>query len=297
MKISNSYNQPVYQNINKSRNQQVFTGRNVIDIFTSTANSSKEIYKKFGKKLPIGLPPNYVPSEPFNISKSHVFNIKTEWDSVNFKVDFNPKRSGQLINKQTKEPIDVYVIKTTRSDWPREVGFYFVSKELDKSYGYVEIEKEYGNQKISVNWLQNYDDKKVGGVGKLADKVVSKFCVEERMPLNICSNSIPNSMIAHYKRGKRFLQPKEESREYKFLMNKFGTSDVNEVLNNMIIESERTNKQVNLSLFGEYHFPMVLPKDLAKKYAQEEYTPIVPSQKKSWVGNLKDMFSEWLDTK
>ena len=120
---------------------------------------------------------------------------------------------------------------------------------------------------LKISWLENCEKNKIGGVGKLADKLESKYCKEHDIP-NILSIAEDDSYMAHYKRGKRFLIPKDgDTRD--FLMNTYGTIDPNFALQSLLEESEETGKKVDMTDWNKYNFFMCLPKDLMKKYAEE----------------------------
>ena len=123
--------------------------------------------------------------------------------------------------------------------------------------------------RLVVLWLENNKSDKIGGVGKLADRVASKYCAKNNLPFTIESIAVTDSMMAHYKRGKRFVLPKKDGYEYAFLMHQYGTSDVNQVMENLLKESEKKGEKADLSCFNNYNFAMYLPKELAQKYAKE----------------------------
>ena len=217
-----------------------------------------------------------------NVKKKILWGVPDECT-----VKFDPRKKGQLINKNTGEPIDVFIIEIHDNRCKKGVSFNFLSKDLEHEYGHVELDgnvsfydKELSNdykkedikgERIIVTWLENTDDKNIGGVGKLADKVAVKYCVENNIEPNIISQAADNSHLAHYSRGKRFIRPKLGTLEFYFLMLRYGTLDPNKALERLLKKSKRTGKQINLSQWNECLFYMYLPKELVEKYKNEDY--------------------------
>lgn len=200
-----------------------------------------------------------------------------------FTVEFNPKKTGTLIDKKTKEPIEVFILKSNDEKENDIDHFHFLSKDLRTEYGNVCFTKDYKScsdkiasdyeeegivgDRIVVLWLENKKSQKVGGVGKLADKLAVQYCLENGLEPNIISVSCTDSMLAHYKRGKRFIPPREETRLYQFLKDTYGTTNPNEVFENMLSESKHTAKHIDLEPFSDYEgLVMYLPRELAESY-------------------------------
>ncbi len=229
---------------------------------------------RFGKNVHFDIPERCVPREKFDLTRPQVF---TQKDAVGrehtYKVDFDPNRIGTLRDKKKNAPVSVYIVKTSVSTNPYEESYYFLSKSLDEVYGHVELRHDINNNQLIVDFLKNDSPKKIGGVGKLADRIESKYCVDNNIPFTIVSNATPSSVFAHYKRGKRFFNYSQDKcpYSYNYLAEHFGTTDINEVLERMLTEATSKGKKADVAeLENFYTFSMYLPKELAKKYAKED---------------------------
>jgi len=137
--------------------------------------------------------------------------------------------SGNLINKTNKEKVPVDIYKT--NDTKTVSTYHFMAPKGKNKYGYVtlavlkepqkhkssyegyeqKVLDDYPEQgivgpRVIVDMLENDSKGEVGGVGFLADKMAVRHCLEHGInPPLIVSEALPNSHIAHYKRGKRFL--------------------------------------------------------------------------------------------
>ena len=204
------------------------------------------------------------------------------------ELDYNPDRTGVITDKKKNKPVKVVILKATRDDY---TSYHFMSKDLKKEYGYLylnlclnpkdeanfqffdsEIYLDYPEQKVTgprvvVEYLQNNDDQRYGGIGKLADKLTVKHCLENNIKPVIVSVADCNSHVAHYLRGKRYLPLQPDSLGYKFFKQKYNCTDVNEILKNLIEKAEQTGEKVDVSLWG--YTPMYMPEDLAQKYTDE----------------------------
>ena len=201
-------------------------------------------------------------------------------------VGYNPDFVGQIYDKNEKKAIDVCILKILNKKYPHDEAFVFISKDLQRQYGYVELTKDYKNyfydevkddypnedifdDRIVVKYLENYDDKNFGGVCKLADKLGVKFCLDNNIKPNIVSVAEDDSYIAHYSRGKRFVKPEVGSEPYVFLKRTYGTDDPNEILKELSAKHKRTGEKFDLSAWNNYIFVMYLPKELIEKYKEE----------------------------
>ena len=145
-------------------------------------------------------------------------------------VKYDPLKRGTLINKESGGKIPVTILESTQKHYDRSCAYHFVSPDLRKEYGYIEVFKpyddtcnttnlgrdypEYGvvGKRLKVMYLKNYDDSKVGGIGKLADKVCVQYCLDNGFTPNIISYADKGSHVAHFKRGKRFIPPDKGTR-------------------------------------------------------------------------------------
>lgn len=229
---------------------------------------------RFGKNVHFDIPERCVPREKFDLTQPHVFNQRDGiLRGISYQLDFDPNRVGKLYDKKKKAPVSVYIVKTSTSYEPNGVSYYFISKSLDKTYGHVELRHDTKNNRLIVDFLKNDEPKRIGGVGKLADRIESKYCVNNNIPFTIVSNATPSSVFAHYKRGKRFFNYSKEKcpYSYNYLAEHFGTTDINEVLERMLTEAASKGKKADVAeLENFYTFSMYLPKELAQKYAKED---------------------------
>lgn len=201
-------------------------------------------------------------------------------------VDYDPSRTGVIKDKKSNSPIDVNILKLECSNYDTQTAFAFMSKDLKHEYGYVDLcipliddknagglfndYPEYGitGSRAIVSYLRNLDEENVSGIGKLADKVGVRYCIENGMEPNIMSYADEFSHVAHYKRGKRFIPPKEGSEDYKFLKEQYGKTDPNEILQYLIQDAAWNGTDVDLTGWG--YLTMYLPKELAEKYREEQ---------------------------
>lgn len=253
-------------------NNTNYTGINLSKLFNKKTYIDKfnETYKKFNPDIEIGAETVSIPQRYFNIKKPHKFKVKeNNVQNSKYIIEFNPSKTGQLQDRNTLKPIDVFVLKTYTNLCPNDVTFHFISKDLQQSYGYVSISRCRQPDGITVNWLQNRNPEEISKVGELADRTEAKYCKENNIPLNIVSDSVPEALIAHYKRGKRFEKPRKNSYEYKFLKRNYGITSWNAIFKRLVKKSEETGENIDLSSFKNCSFNMYLPKSLAEKYANE----------------------------
>ena len=204
----------------------------------------------------------------------------------NSQIIFNPNKVGQIYDKVNKTPIDVFILEIRDNRRKDEVAFHFMSKDLQKEYGYVKLDKDYKGympelirdypneniigERIVVSYLENFDDEKYGGIGKLADKIEVKYCVENDITPNIISVAGDDSHIAHYSRGKRFIKPDKESNAYDFLLRKYGSPNPNRVLHELWDSAKKSGNIIDLKDWNKYDFAMYLPHRLVDKYKNEK---------------------------
>ncbi len=252
------------------------------DIFTRTA-------KKISLKVFNPFTHSYSEGEIIStLDKPQIFDLKNNsreiYNGVHLKVDYNPSRTALLFDKINKQPIETRILKTT--DNGNSISYNFMSKDLREEYGYLhftaykdsktkpmafeellEDKPEQGivGPKIVVEYVQNWHSEKIGGIGHLADKLVVKYCLENNLPINIVSVADRGSHMAHYLRGKRFFPIEEGSYLWKYYGDKFGTADINKILEENI-PTKNPHEKVKLDLG---FLPMYMPQKLADKYTRE----------------------------
>lgn len=197
---------------------------------------------------------------------------------------------GEIFDRKNNKPVKVTIMKSSGSKY--ETTYHFMSQNLKEEYGYVaftlckkprsrefkdmvleqELLKnypEYGikGARIIVDFLLNHNDTRYKGIGKLADKMAVKHCLDNNIKPVIISEADWGSHIAHYKRGKRFLPLEPESAAYQYFLRNYGTTDVNAVIEKLIKEEEKNGEKINIKQWNPIF--MYLPKELAQKYAKE----------------------------
>ncbi len=220
-----------------------------------------------------------------DMSKERIFTLKND-SNMEITLKYDPKMKGHLVDKTTDEPLETYILKVNDDDYIGEDAFVFMSTDLKNEYGFVELDREYEDcmgdlecdypeqgirgDKLVVAYLLNKDKCKVGGVGKLADRVAVQYCKEHNInPRCIVSHAAEGSHVAHYKRGKRFIPPTKGDEDYKILKKRYGETNPNKILKRLIKESERNNEPVNIKGWGELDLVMFLPKEIIDKYSEE----------------------------
>ncbi len=217
-------------------------------------------------------------------------NSKASKADVELNLDYNSERFDFLWDKKRGCKLKTVILISHSGKF--ETAYHFMSPKLDKEYGYVnlvdyfgklpdkyknnfmeeELFKDYKAQGITgprviVDYLENFDDKSVGGVGKLADKLAVKHCLDKNIEPNIISVADYNSHVAHYLRGKRFFPLKKFSDAYDYFKCVYKETDVNKILEKLIENSKSTGVRIDISQWGI--LPMYMPKELAMKYIEE----------------------------
>lgn len=221
-----------------------------------------------------------------DLSKPQTFclnrSTRKHYDGQVFELDYNPNRYGYLVDKQKCKPVRTMILSSVSGD--NKFGYHFLSEDLKEEYGYVnfskclrpksfnspydELLRDYPmlgikGERLIVDYLENLQDSKIGGVGHLADKLSVKYCADNKLPLNIVSMADLNSHVAHYLRGKRFFPLDKEYNvwQYNFFMDKYGISNVNKILRILVEKAKLTGEKIDISDWGT--LPMYMPKRLA----------------------------------
>lgn len=201
-----------------------------------------------------------------------------------------PVASGVIYDRKLNKNVNITVLKSQVTQY--ETTYRFVSKNLKKEYGYLTLTlcknpkdfeyayigsdacllKNYPEYKIKgsrviVEYLENHNDSRYSGIGKLADKMTVKHCLDNNIKPVIISIADWDSHAAHYKRGKRFLPLVPDTTAYNFFKEKYGSTEVNEILEKLVKESELNDEKIDLK--GWLPIPMYMPQELAQKYVKE----------------------------
>ncbi|MBS4759566.1 MAG: hypothetical protein KHX03_02570 [Clostridium sp.] len=217
-------------------------------------------------------------------------NSRKRYSDKTLSLDYDPDRTGYLFDKQRNRRLKVVILKAKSNDY--ENAYLFMSPNLKREYGYVSFTdcvnpKERMNidfldedllidypqlgiqgRRIIVDYLQNWNDSKIGGIGRLADKLTVEYCLENNMKPIIVSNADHGSHAAHYLRGKRFLPLSKDSYSYDSFKSKYGSSNVNEVLKKLF-EQAKKNDEFSIDVSNWGLLPMYMPEELAQKYIKE----------------------------
>lgn len=214
-------------------------------------------------------------------------------------VDYDPENYGYIFDKKSNSPEKVMILTGHDDKKLDEISYHFMSCDLRKEYGYVhlslhlnpetdvrncyfldeDILKDYPiynvtGPRVIVEYLQNSYATEKGGIGKLADKLAVKYCLDNHIKPVITSVADKGSHVAHYLRGKRFLPPPKDTSSYAYLKERYGCTDLNKILEKLVKESDVTGDKIDLGNLGI--FPMYMPSELVSKYRQE-----IEAQKKS----------------
>jgi len=223
-----------------------------------------------------------------DLSQPQVFeltnNSRKIYKGEHIKVDYDPARCDFLYDKVNKKPIKTVILKTFNGS--NGYGYNFMSEDLKQEYGYLSF-SVYNNKtpslmafeelledrpkqgivgpKLVVDYVQNWNDNKIGGLGHLADKLTVKYCLDNNLPVNIVSVADRGSHMAHYLRGKRFFPLEEGTHEYMFYKEKYGKTDINKILEEYLPKLKH-NQKLKLDMG---FLPMYMPQKLVQKYILE----------------------------
>lgn len=198
-----------------------------------------------------------------------------------------------------KQKLDVNVLTSNDGEW--RTTYHFFTPNLKKEIGYITIgdystlkkvnpyefmnEKYFNNalfadykkqgiigDRIKIDYLQNWDDKRYSGIGALGDRLSVEYCLRNKLPLNIISEADFNSHIAHFLRGKRYFIPPKDSAAGEFFQKRYGTRNPNAIIKNLLKESN--GNRIDTSGWGL--LPMYMPKETAEKYVKSALeSPII----------------------
>ena len=242
-------------NISQRRNMTFCSNKLQNDMFEKHPDNTIDlsIYSPFSNSYCTG-------NVKLDLENPCIFELpNTEESETPLIIDYDPSRRGTLVNKRTGNPFRVNILKTSTENFPDSVGFHFMSTDLKRTFGYVQLYKPHSGEKdgteltrdykdiglvgdrVEVLYLRNYNDSKIGGVGKLADKMAVKYCIQEGIEPNIVSYADTGSHVAHYKRGKRFIEPQKGSDDWNFLKEMYGKTNPNSILDDLIKKAKSLN--------------------------------------------------------
>ncbi len=266
-------------------------------VFTSNLNTKSDSFEKtsalknFNMKVFNPYTDSYCDSDinvdlakPQTITLAH--NSRKSYRNRALELDYSPKRYDYLYDKVNNKDLKTMILISGNDT--NKTTYHFLTENLDKEYGYVELSKcdnprvfdtpyydllkdypEYNisGPRIIVDYLQNWDDTKIGKVGHLADKLAVKFCMDNHMPFNIISVADKGSHVAHFLRGKRYLPIDKDTCTYTFFKEQYGKDDINEILTELINEAKHKGVKADIGGWGTQ--AMYMPKELVQKYLKE----------------------------
>jgi len=162
-----------------------------------------------------------------------------------------------LFDKKTKKEIGWFQI----NDWKKTQKKPNIYESLKNE----RLEQDYPEQgilgdRISIEYLKNNYPDKYSGIGETCDQIAIEYCLKEKMLPQIVSEADPKSIIAHYKRGRRFLPAILNKKEY---IQEFGTNDINKIIEKRI-KANPSDKDVYCEDLG---IPtMYMPQKIIEKY-------------------------------
>lgn len=206
------------------------------------------------------------------------------------KVELNLKDKAVIYKKvlntetgqTTKAPLEVFVAKSQdkyRTSYhfldknANEIGFVTIcdwSKAPSTEKCDIVYLKNYRKlgivgDRITIECLQNNNELKYAGIGKAADQVAIEYCLKEGLTPNIVSLADTGSLIAHYKRGRRFFKIKKNDifSDYEGIMSKYGTNDPNKIIETLLADQPKGSWIDCTDLYQLY---MYMPQEIIQKY-------------------------------
>ena len=194
--------------------------------------------------------------------------------------------------KTEKVPVSVDIAK---SEDKASVSYYFLEPKTHEEIGFVVIddwkkarmrsffdydilentrllddfsEQGISGDRISIYYLQNNDETKYSGIGRLADQIAVEYCLQQGIEPNIVSMAENDSIVAHYKRGRRFLRVDKYDKDidYYDFVDKYGTDDPNKIIEKRISKTPEGQKTDTSDLYGLY---MYMPQGVVQKYLEK----------------------------
>ena len=236
------------------------------DIFEPTQKIKKIIvpHNTFQNKLLACIEAEQNPAQKAVIYKK-VFNPETKTiqkikQTVNIAVSKDKwYTTYHLLEPQTNRELGYVTICDFEKAKNYKFSSLFMDSKLSKDYPEAEI---FG-PRISIEYLQNNFENEYSGIGKTADQIAIEYCIQNNINPQIVSLAEEGSLIAHYKRGRRFLGFEKENNEIKKLINDYGTDDPNEIIAKMI-SNTKNSEHINCDALGSLY--MYMPQNIIEKY-------------------------------
>ena len=245
------------------------------DVFEKTAQPGKKEEIEFCHFCVKTKTPQKIKAMHNNLNKGVVYkkivNQTTgKPEKVPLVVDIAESHDGistsyYFLEPDTKEEIGFVVI----DDWRKKFFDITNSYELENTRLLDDFPKQHiEGDRISIDYLQNNDESKYCGIGKLADQIAVEYCLQEGIEPNILSIAETNSHAAHYKRGRKFLPVDKFDKDidyYEFVKT-YGTNDPNKIIEKRIACTPKGQKVDTSDLYGLY---MYMPQDIVQKYLEQ----------------------------
>ncbi|MBQ6516122.1 hypothetical protein IJI31_02970 [bacterium] len=219
------------------------------------------------------------------------FSGKSDEEDESKKIDdLKPKHKGIIYKKVRdkdgkiiKVPQEVKIIKRSGGtfdfkDGKELIGYarleYIPASHCQKDSMYYDdyTTKNYEdlgikNDRIEVEYVKNFDEKRYGGIGHLADLIEVAACKELGFEPNVVSVSVPSAAPLHYMRGKRFVPYDRYLDEFEMKKYDLEGENPNDTIKG-IIENKPEKGGFDTSSLG-FELLMYMPKDMIKELEEE----------------------------
>ena len=218
------------------------------------------------------------------------FSGAKEEDEASKIDDLKPKHNGIIYEKVRDEngnivkvPHEVKIIKRAGGtfdfkDGKELIGYvrlgYIPASHCQKGSMYYDdyLTKNYEDlgitgDRIEVDYVKNFDEKRYGGIGHLADLIEVAACKELGFEPNVVSASVVSAAPLHYMRGKRFVPYEKYCDDFE--MKKFDLcgKDPNDTIRE-IVENKSKRGGFDTSAL-KMEFLMYMPKEMIKELEEE----------------------------
>ena len=218
------------------------------------------------------------------------FSGKNEEDETSKIDNLKPKHKGIIYKKVRDEngnivkvPHEVKIVKRAGGmfefrDGKDLVGYvrlgYIPASHCQKDSIYYDdyLTKNYDDlgikdDRIEVDYVENFEEKKYGGIGHLADLIEVAACKELGFEPNVVSVSVPSALPMHYARGKRFVPYERYLDEFEMKKYDCFSKDPNEAVKE-VVENKSKNGRFDTSSL-DMALLMYMPKDMIKELEEE----------------------------
>ncbi len=244
------------------------------DTFEKTQKENNTVEIEFNHlsaktKMPKRIRAFQNPSDKGIVYKKVVNKETGKTEKIPLIVDIAESKDGistsyYFLDPKTKEEIGFVII----DDWRKKIfditdTHKFEDTRLLDDFPTLGVEGD----RISIDYLQNNDEEKYCGIGKLSDQIAVEYCINEGIKPNILSLAETNSHAAHYKRGRRFLpvDKYDKDLDYYDFVKEYGTDDPNKIIEERIAATPEGQKVDTSDLYGLY---MYMPSEIINLYLE-----------------------------